>query len=507
MPNDKIVAKISLRSSFDTEHLKTDLKARSVRGGAATMLGQGANFVIHTFSTVILARLLSPADFGLIAMVTAITGFVNLFKDLGLSTATIQRAEITHEQISTLFWINVVLSALITLVMAALSPFMAWFYGEPRVTLITIVLSLVFLFGGLTVQHQALLQRQMRFAALAVIQVVSISAAVSVAIFSAILGAGYWALVMMQATSVISIALGVWLVCGWRPGRPVRNAGVKGMLFFGGNITGFNVMNYFARNADCILIGRVWGAGPLGFYSKAYNLLMLPLTQINIPLASVAIAALSRLHGDFTKYRAYYLKMISLITLVSTPLVSFFIACSDELILLILGPQWAAASDIFRVLGFSALIQPLYYTQGWLHISAGRSDRYLIWGFVGSFVIVIGFVVGLPYGPRGVAVAYTVTTWGIIFPCMWYAGRSAGMRVSDIFASVGKNIVAGLGSIAISIILLEHVLVIESIWANLIFGLCSICLAYSVFLLLLYRNMSPWHQINDIAKTLIRPIA
>jgi O-antigen/teichoic acid export membrane protein len=506
MPDVEVVKKSILGSPFDTEHLKNDLKARSVRGGAATMLGQGTLFVIQTASTIVMARLLTPADFGLIAMVTAITGFANLFKDLGLSLATVQRAEITYEQISTLFWVNVAVSVMIALAMAALAPFIARFYGEPRVTLITITLSLVFLFGGLTVQHQALLQRQMRFTTLAAIQVVAVSAGVSVAIVSAILGAGYWALVMMQAASALSIALGVWLVCGWRPGQPVRNAGVKSMLVFGGNITGFNVVNYFARNSDNILIGRVWGAGPLGFYSKAYSLLVLPLNQINFPIASVAVPALSRLYGDPAKYNAYYLKTISLITLVSTPLVSFFITCSDKLILLILGSQWAAASDIFRVLGFSALIQPLYNTQGWLHISAGRSDRYLRWGLIGSFVIVLGFVAGLQYGPLGVAVAYTVATWAITFPCMWYAGRSAGIRASDIFGAVGKNIAAGLGSIAISIILLEHILIFKATWVNLLTGLCGVCVTYSAFLLFLYRDLSPWHQVADVVATFIRPI-
>lgn len=493
-------------SPFETKHLTQDIKERSVRGGIAALLGQGAHFVIHTASTMVLARLLTPADFGLIAMVAAVTGFANLFKDLGLSTATVQKPDITHDQINTLFWINVAVSALIAMIMAGLAPFMAWFYEEPRVTLITLAVTLVFLFGGLTVQHQALLQRQMRFTALAVIQVVSAAAGVSVGIISAALGAAYWSLVLMQGASALSIAIGVWLVCRWRPGAPAWHAGARNMLMFGGNITGFNVINYFSRNADNILIGRVWGAGPLGLYSKAYALLVLPLTQINVPLASVAVPALSRLHGDPQRYRTYYLRMISLITLVSTPFVSFLVVCSDPLILLILGPQWIAAGSIFRVLGISGLIQPLYFTQGWLHVSAGRSDRYLRWGITGSSIIVLAIIAGLKYGPFGVAIAYTVATWGIILPCMWYAGRSAGIRVDEIFSAVGRNIAAGLGSIIISIYLLKQVLFTEGIAANLLVGLCSICITYNLFLLIMYRNLSPWRQVIDVAMTLLRPI-
>jgi O-antigen/teichoic acid export membrane protein len=480
---------------LETGNLKNDLKGRSVRGGAATMLGQGANFIIQTASTIVLARLLTPVDFGLIAMVTVITGFAAHFKDLGLSMATVQKAEINNEQISALFWVNVAVGAIIAMIMAAAAPAIAWFYGEPRLTMITIALSLVFAIGGMTVQHQALLQRQMRFTALATIQAISILAGVVAAIAAATMDAGYWALVTMQIVTAVFICASVWLFCSWRPGLPIRHAGVKNLLSFGGNITGFNVLNYFARNADNLLIGRVWGAGQLGFYGKAYGLLMLPLNQINYPVAAVVIP-----------YRAYYLKVISLITLISTPLVCFFIVCSEDLILLILGSQWAPASKIFSVLGVSALIQPLYYTQGWLHISSGRSDRYLGWGLIGTPIIVLGFLVGLPYGPIGVAMGYSAALWAIIFPCMWYAGRSAEIHVSDIFAAVGKNIVAGLGSIASSILLFEHILIFKAAWVNLLLGLGSVCVTYSGFLLVMYRDLSPWRQLADVVVTLMRPI-
>jgi len=271
------------------------------------------------------------------------------------------------------------------------------------------------------------------------------------------------------------------------------------MLEFGGNITGFNIVNYFARNADNILIGRFWGAGPLGFYSKAYNLLMLPLSQITMPLTSVAVSSLSRLYGNFPRYRAYYLKALNLITLVSTPLVCFFIICSRDLILLVLGSQWTAASDIFFVLGFSALIEPIYTTQGWLHISSGRTDRYFKWGIIGSLIIVIGFILGLHFGPLGVALAYTLTIWIIFVPCMWYAGNSAGIRVKEIFSAVSKNIAAGFSTIVILLFFFGHMQFIETTWVKLIIGLFGTCLTYSMFLLILYRDLSPFRQIVEIA--------
>ncbi|MGD0900434.1 MAG: oligosaccharide flippase family protein, partial [Thermoguttaceae bacterium] len=158
---------------FSTAHLRDGLKGRSVRGGAASLVGQVAYFLMRLGSMAVLARILTPGDFGLVAMATAITGFVEMFKDAGLSLATVQRAEITHAQVSILFWINVALSAGLMLLVAAIAPAVAWFYGDSRLIAITLVVAGAFLFGGVGIQHAALLRRQMRFGTLATVQFLS----------------------------------------------------------------------------------------------------------------------------------------------------------------------------------------------------------------------------------------------------------------------------------------------------------------------------------------------
>jgi len=442
MPDADNDAKACVRSPFDTEHLKTGLRGRSVRGGVATMLGQGAHFIIHTASTIILARLLTPSDFGLIAMVTAVTGFASLFKDLGLSAATIQKAEITHEQISTLFWVNVAVSTLIALVTAALAPAIALFYAEPRLVLITLALSLVFLFGGLTVQHQALLQRQMRFTALAAIQVISILAGVIAAIAAAARGVGYWTLVIMQVVNAMFIFLGVWLICGWRPGLRVRGSGVLAMVKFGGHITGFDIVNYFARNLDNILLGRFWGASTLGLYSRAYNIMMLPINQIRVPLNNVAMSALSHLQNDPIRFKRYYIKLITLIAFIAMPLMVFLFVCGDQVIYLLLGSQWSGAIVIFKILCINAFIQPTMSTGGLVLISLGQSKRYLTVGIINSIIIVISFVFGLPWGATGIATAYTIATYVILVPTLWYSYRRSPIRTRDFFSAILRPVIA-----------------------------------------------------------------
>jgi len=165
------MAKKDYSKLFDTAHLSSDLKKRSLRGGAVTLGTQGTNFVIQLGSTMVLARILTPDDYGMMAMVVAITGFATLFINLGLSTAVVQRAEINHAQVSTLFWINAAIGAFVTLLVAGLSPVIAWFYHTPELKWVALALSFNFIINGLGVQHHALLNRQMRFVALAVIQV------------------------------------------------------------------------------------------------------------------------------------------------------------------------------------------------------------------------------------------------------------------------------------------------------------------------------------------------
>ena len=302
------MSKTKSKDYFNTDHLKANLKQRSVRGGAITIAAQSSKFGLKFGSTIVLARLLVPEDYGLIGMATVVIGFVEYFKDLGLSTATIQRREINHQQISTLFWINIAVACLVALIVALLAPAVASFYNEPRLQKITLVLAINFIFGGLTVQHQALLRRQMQYISLAKVEIASMFMGVATSVVAAYYGLNYWALVLMLVATTLTNAIGVWLACSWRPGLPRRNCGVGSMLAYGSNITGFGLVNYFSRNLDNILIGRRWGSQELGLYAQAYKLVLLPIQQINTPVTSVALPSLSSLQSEPQEYCRYYYK-------------------------------------------------------------------------------------------------------------------------------------------------------------------------------------------------------
>ena len=419
-----------------TDHLKNDLKGRSVRGGAITLSAQAIKFCLQMGSTMILARLLTPADFGLIAMVAAFTGFVGMFKDLGLSMATLQRAEITHAQVSTLFWINVAASMLLTAIAAAMAPLVAWFYGEPRLTLITIAIAGTFVFGGLSAQHTALLRRQMRFKILATIEIAALAVGIATAVTMAFLDYFHWALVGLVAATTVANCVLVWVYCEWRPGRPMRRCGVGPMLRFGGDLTGFNVINYFTRNADNILIGAAWGAGPLGIYSKAYGLLLLPLRQINAPLSSVTIPAMSRLQDDPVALSRFYCRAIRLLAYITMPLVIVMAVLANEAVHLVLGSQWHDAAPVFTVLAIFGVIQSISTTTGWVLMALGRTRRMLKWLMIGTPAILVAFAIGLPWGPFGVAVAATTCALLLVVPNMLYAYWKTPITLGNVARAI-----------------------------------------------------------------------
>lgn len=421
---------------FDTAHLMGDLKGRSARGGAVTLVSQGGLFILQMGATVVLARLLIPADFGLIAMVAAFTGFAGLFRDLGLSTATVQRASITHAQVSTLFWINVGVSLLLALTGAALAPAVAWFYREPRLLAVTAALCGTFVFGGIAAQHTALLRRQMRYGRLAAVELTALAAGFAAAVWLALRGAGYWSLVGFTAVRELVAAVVSWCVSPWRPGRPVRASGVRPMLAFGGNLTGAGVLNYIGGTLDHVLLGWFWGPALLGLYAKANSLLRLPLNQLNPPLAAVAVPTLSRLVERPDAYRRGTLALLAQLAVVTGPLMALMIVGADWLIALVLGPQWTGAVPLFRILGFAGLLLPVWNATGWLFVSQGRTREHLHFHMIDSAAKVLSVLAGLPWGALGVATGVAVRYYVIIPLLFYWCGRRGPVATRDFYRAL-----------------------------------------------------------------------
>ena len=430
-----------------TDHLDDDIGGHTVRGGMITSVAQAMKSILQIASTLALARLLTPEDFGLVAMVTAATGFLSMFKDMGLAMVTIQREEITHRQVSALFWINAVIGLVITLVVIGLSWGLVWFYEEPEVFGIAIVLSLSFMVSGLSVQHVAVMKRQMRYRDLALVEVSSLALGLAVAGVMAWQGFSYWALVANMVVYAAAHFVGMWIACRWRPGLSVGAEGLWDLLLFGWHLTGFSLVNYVARNLDDVLIGRFHGAGELGLYQKAYEILMVPIQQINAPASRVAIPALSRLADQPERYRRAYRRILEKLLLVTMPLGALLIMSADWIVLVVLGDQWLDAAVIFAFLGISIFAQAIGNTVGWLFISQDRTKDLFKWGFISAGTAVASFMIGLPWGAVGVALAYSVVGVTIRTPwLLWYIGRKGPVKTRDFYVTAWPPLLAALGA-------------------------------------------------------------
>lgn len=429
---------------FSEDHLGIDLSKRSVHGGLVSIISQGISFVISIVGTIILARLLTPNDFGLVGMVTAITGFVTMLKNAGLSMATIQSKSISNSQVSSLFFINLFLSFTLGSILIIAAPIIAGFYQQPELIQLTIVISLTFIITGLSIQHHALLYRHMNLVALAIVLITSQLISLIISIFLALLGWGYWALAVSSLVSSIASTMLTYYFCPWLPNRYQKNSGIKKMLEFGGDLTISNLSNYLASNMDNVLIGRYLGADALGIYAKAYQLFLLPIKQIKDPLQNTALPILSALVDQPNRYRNYYQRFMELLASVSIPIAVCCIIEADFIILTFLGQQWHEAIPLFRVFAILALIYPLAGTQGLVMVSLGKSRRFLWWGIITAILSIMSFSIGLRFGIYGVAIAFTIMNYIVLVPSLFFSFRNTPITVLLFFQVISMPLLLSL---------------------------------------------------------------
>lgn len=411
--------------------LSSDLRRQSIAGATAALAAQVAKLVLRFGSMILLSRLLMPSEFGLIAMVAAVIAFAELFREFGLSSATIQREDITHQQVSNLFWVNAAIGLAAAILVAISAPAVVWFYDEPRLRLITVLLALNIFLGALGVQHQAILRRQMQFNSLARSDVLSMAVGIVVGVSMGVRGGSYWSLVGMALATSLTFLVAVWTSCQWRPAMPRKKAGTRSLLRFGRDLYLASLSTYLSRNLDNILIGWRWGSEPLGLYNRAYQVFMLPVTQVVGPFGAVLSPALSRLQSDPERYRRYFRKTLAAISAITMPIAAICVMKPHEVVTLLFGPAWSGAGPILRVLSIAGVLQPMTTVVGAIYISYGRTRELLVLSLVSSAVIVTSFFIGLPYGALGVATAYAIAR-GLLLPLALYAvSRVSPVSVLD----------------------------------------------------------------------------
>jgi PST family polysaccharide transporter len=480
---------------LSTADLSVNLKRRSVRGAAMTAASQAVRFILRFGSTAILARLLTPRDYGLVAMAGVITGFAGMFKDAGLTNATVQRKDITQGQVSMLFWINLFLGCAIALTLVAIAPVVAAFYHEPRLIGITRALAVSFIFGGMTLQHQALLRRRMEFRMLAILEVASFFCGTVVAVGMAAFGCGYWSLVGMTVGTSAANAAGVWLALAWRPALPRRGSGAMPLVRFGRDLLVFDIVYFFSRQTDLFLLGRFWGPVPVAFYEKGYNLLMQPFTQINAPLGSVIELALARVQDDAPRLRRLFLHAMDVISGFSFPLVVCIALFAREVVLLMLGPAWLECVPLFRFLAPAAALSAISSPWGWLLIALGQTRKFRRVGVASAAVVVSSFIIGLPYGAKGVAICYSAAISLMTLPAWWYVTKETPVHFVDVFRTWIPPIVACVPAVMATFLVGQLSVFAIPHWLITVAGVVSFGAIYALVLLIGFKKWSLYREI------------
>jgi O-antigen/teichoic acid export membrane protein len=488
---------------FDDHKESKDLGRLALRGGVVSVAMQYGNGALQIVAAIVLARLLAPEDFGLVAIVTVLTSFAPAIIDFGLGDATAQRSRITPGQVSSLFWLSTAIGLTIGLVVAASSPLIVAIYGEPRLGPIALCTAISFVLWGASNQHLALLRRTMRFGTIARIQVSSTLVGVVFAILMALYGYGYWALVLRPVTSALWVACGAWLLCGWRPGLPVVDAEVKSMVRFGLHVVGFSATYTLARAVDRIGLSLFYRPDVVGYYQNATTLYENSIFSVLLQLHTVGSASLSKLQSNPAALRQKYETALSALAFFMMPVAAILSVTAEDVTVLLLGEKWQAAGWLLSILALRGIFQVIEGSQGWIHLSIGRADRWQKWGIVLLCVQVAALLAGLPFGPEGVAAASVIATSLIAVPSIEYAGRPIGIGAAVVIRAVGRQLIGAIIIVAAGWCLQMTVLTgYPGLIRILLSGAFCTCL-YLVIVVGLFRLTEPIKVLGSVVQDLL----
>jgi O-antigen/teichoic acid export membrane protein len=433
---------------FQDNTPSSELGRSALRGGVVSIVSRVVNVITQVVYAVVMARLLTPEDFGLVAMLTALTGFAPMLIDFGLGDATAQKSRLTHGEVSSLFWIGFGMGLLIAVSLAVASPAIAWLYREPRLRSITVISAITFLLLGMSGQHLALLRRTMQFGVIAKIEIISNLAAMLVPMALAYLGFGYWALVVRPIVSGACLMAGAWSWCRWKPGVPVIDQEVKSMVRFGMNIVGFTTSNFVGRASDRVALGLCYQPSDVGYYQNALAMYENTLLALLASVHNVGSVALSKLQSDRVRLKQKYLSAMSSLAFFAMPASAVLAVIAEDLLVLLLGEKWRVAGGLLSIMALRGILHVVGTSQGWLHLSIGRADRWMRWGGVASIVQLLAILAGLSFGVRGVAISFAVAGSLLAFPSISYAGRPAGIGAVDVMLTVWRQLLGALVIVA-----------------------------------------------------------
>ncbi len=421
-----------------------DLKNQAASGVKWSTVSQIGRQGTQLVTTIILARLLSPADFGLVGMAMVVIGFTGIFKDLGTSAAIIQRKELSEDLLSSIFWVNVGFGTLAMIILFFGAPLGGLFYQDHRVDAILRVLSLTFLISGPSILQQALLERSLSFHKLAKVEIGAVVCGAIVGIGLALTGFGVWSLVFQSLTIATITTVLLWLVSSWKPKWIFYWNEIKSVSSYSLNLTGFSIFNYFARNADYLLIGRYLGAQDLGYYILAYRILLFPLQNISSVIGRVMFPVYSSIQDNNRRFANAYLKVAKTIALITFPMMLGILALADPFVLTIFGVKWQPVILLIMIFAPVGLLQSIGTATGAIYTAKGRTDWMFRWGMGAGLFTIIAFTIGLYWGIVGVAAAYAIVTFSLSYFNFAIPFRLISLKFSQLLGVLWKPLMNSL---------------------------------------------------------------
>jgi PST family polysaccharide transporter len=466
-------------------------------------------FVTQLVGTFILARLLTPSDFGVVTMVTTFSLLLVGFGLNGFTEAVLQVEEINHFLASNLFWINLGAGLCLATGFALSGSLLARFYGDLRIVRICIGLSFGIFISSTSVLHMALLKRAHQFSAASAADVAGRVASVVFSIFVGWSGWGYWALVAAAIVQPLVVSFSAYWACRWIPALPRRVPGTGRVVRYALHVYGRYCFNYTTRNTDNLLVGWRFGTAALGLYKKAYDLFLLPATQLVAPVTGVAIASLSRLNHDWDEYKKTFLEGLGVLAFVGMGTGACLTVGGADIMRLLLGPGWEVSGEIFALFGPGIGIMVIYGASGLIHLSVGTADRWFRWGLIEFGFTILLFFLALPLGPRGLAMAWTASFWLLVIPAFWYAGRPIEFKVSSIISVTWRYVLASfIAAFATSGVVGQVKTLVSGVGARgaayrLMADSVIFCLCYLGLIIILHGGTAPLRRVCTMLRRAI----
>lgn len=411
------------------------LAGSAARGSAITLAAQAVRAVVQFGTVIVLTRLLSPDDFGLLAMVVAITGFAEILRDFGLSSAVLSAPKLTTGQRTNLFWLNSGIGLVIGGLLVAFSPVLGILYSDPRVVPVATALSMTLLLNGMSTQFIAGLARDLRYGSLAMVEVGALVVSSSTAIALAAWGFGLNALIAQQISLALITLIAAWAVAKWTPGLPQRAESIRSFISFGANLFGTRMLAYAAQNADSVALGFLWNAKVVGFYSRAYQLVSVPLNQLNAPLTRVALPVLSRVADDPPRL-AHYLSRAQLASCYMTaPLLLLLAGLSEPVVVILFGDRWIDVAPILTILCIGAAFRSVAQVAFWMYLATGHSGAQLCMYLITQPLVIIAVAIGATQGAVGAAVGYSTGYFIFWIIAQLHACRTIGLSPRGFFGT------------------------------------------------------------------------